>query len=404
MKVNFMERSVPSNQRFLNLVVVNVNVKTILVIGLVLLTPTSSFLFPENRCLLCRSSSPTLMMNHHHRLHNRRHNQLLLFNHEGNDNGHNGDNGDKDRDGQYTPIIGRRKFIHDVLVKSTAATVALSVLTSTKALDDNHVMAAAATNYFNGDIEDYDKKTTTTSTTTGSKDYDQIEGNKIQKLGSGSDSDNTSDTNMIAATTTTNIDTTNMIVATENNQDKNEKIHNQFDIRYFIAGGGCASISHGIATPFDVIKTKIQAQPDTYNSGFLNTAQSLIQNEGIGSLSTGLVPTLVGFGLEGSVKFGVYESLKPVCMSLLQSDEKTLPYLLASIAAGAVASTMLCPMERARIRLVTQQKRGERQQGQDNDNDDNAESPGLVRIETQLCKQIYQFPFLYHCLSLLIIV
>ena len=129
-----------------------------------------------------------------------------------------------------------------------------------------------------------------------------------------------------------------------------------------------------------------------YNSGFVKTAKSLIQNEGIGSLSTGLVPTLVGFGLEGAVKFGVYESLKPVCMSLLQSNEKTLPYLLASIAAGAVASTMLCPMERARIRLVTvkQQKKSDPREVEGNDDDDivisveapsnnDSESPGLVR-------------------------
>jgi solute carrier family 25 phosphate transporter 3 len=38
---------------------------------------------------------------------------------------------------------------------------------------------------------------------------------------------------------------------------------------------------------------------------------------------------------------------------LLPTDTETLPYLLASVAAGAVASIMLCPMERTRIRLVT---------------------------------------------------
>ena len=144
-----------------------------------------------------------------------------------------------------------------------------------------------------------------------------------------------------------------------------------FDARYFIAGGGCASISHGIATPFDVVKTRIQTATDTVvdvsnnddennsndnKKGFVQTALSIIENEGPNALLIGLTPTIVGFGLEGAVKFGVYESLKPICMSLLHSDEKTIPYLLASIGAGAVASTMLCPMERARIRMVTQDK------------------------------------------------
>lgn len=56
---------------------------------------------------------------------------------------------------------------------------------------------------------------------------------------------------------------------------------------------------------------------------------------------------------KGGVKFGLYESLKPEFTRLLQTDSETLPYLLASLAAGAVASIMLCPMERTRIRLVT---------------------------------------------------
>ena len=29
-------------------------------------------------------------------------------------------------------------------------------------------------------------------------------------------------------------------------------------LRYFIAGGLCASLSHGVAVPFDVVKTRLQ--------------------------------------------------------------------------------------------------------------------------------------------------
>ena len=34
------------------------------------------------------------------------------------------------------------------------------------------------------------------------------------------------------------------------------------DYRYFVAGGVCAATSHGITTPIDVVKTKMQAQPE----------------------------------------------------------------------------------------------------------------------------------------------
>jgi hypothetical protein len=34
------------------------------------------------------------------------------------------------------------------------------------------------------------------------------------------------------------------------------------DYRYFVAGGTCAAFSHGITTPIDVVKTKLQAHPE----------------------------------------------------------------------------------------------------------------------------------------------
>lgn len=33
------------------------------------------------------------------------------------------------------------------------------------------------------------------------------------------------------------------------------------DYRFFVAGGTCAAFSHGITTPIDVVKTKIQSNP-----------------------------------------------------------------------------------------------------------------------------------------------
>ena len=54
-----------------------------------------------------------------------------------------------------------------------------------------------------------------------------------------------------------------------------------------------------------------------------------------------------------ALKFGLYESLKPTFVQLLALDDPTEGFLAASVAAGAVASIVLCPMERTRIRLVT---------------------------------------------------
>jgi solute carrier family 25 phosphate transporter 3 len=113
----------------------------------------------------------------------------------------------------------------------------------------------------------------------------------------------------------------------------------------------CAAVSHGITTPIDVVKTKMQAQPGKYGEGMLKATRDIIKEEGAAYLLAGLGPTIVGYGIEGAMKFGIYEALKPLSLDFI--DSKAVAFLLASIAAGAVASVLLCPMESTRIRLVT---------------------------------------------------
>lgn len=76
------------------------------------------------------------------------------------------------------------------------------------------------------------------------------------------------------------------------------------DLRYFVAGGTCAAISHGITTPIDVVKTKIQSNPRKYNKGMAATAVDLVKEDGPGVLLGGLGPTVLGYGIEGAMKVG----------------------------------------------------------------------------------------------------
>jgi len=126
------------------------------------------------------------------------------------------------------------------------------------------------------------------------------------------------------------------------------------DFRYFLSGGLCAATSHGITTPIDVVKTRVQAEPEVFeNGGLFQSAQIIIEKDGLEALLGGLGPTVIGYGIEGAAKFGLYESLKQPFLSLLGSSSPTVPYLGASVLAGAAASLLLCPLERARIRTVT---------------------------------------------------
>lgn len=96
----------------------------------------------------------------------------------------------------------------------------------------------------------------------------------------------------------------------------------------------------------------MQLDPTLKQSGLVKTAQTILQNGGPAQFFTGFFPTLLGYGLEGALKFGLYETLKPTLFGILGTSDAAIPFLLASIAAGAAASIVLCPMEQLRIRAV----------------------------------------------------
>jgi solute carrier family 25 phosphate transporter 3 len=68
---------------------------------------------------------------------------------------------------------------------------------------------------------------------------------------------------------------------------------------------------------------------------------------------------------EGSLKFGLYEVLKPAIRKMLVTassgsvyltfiNSQILAYVLSGIVSGVAASAVLCPMEALRIRLVSE--------------------------------------------------
>jgi len=122
------------------------------------------------------------------------------------------------------------------------------------------------------------------------------------------------------------------------------------DWRFFVAGSISAALSHGYTTPIDVIKTRMQTKPELYNGSAILALRMIVESDGALFLLQGLVPTLIGYGLEGALKFGSYEMLKPLFAQLTRSA--FFNCILASCVAGAIAAVVLCPAEEVRIRMV----------------------------------------------------
>ncbi|KAL4970394.1 putative mitochondrial phosphate carrier protein (Mir1) [Aspergillus stella-maris] len=128
--------------------------------------------------------------------------------------------------------------------------------------------------------------------------------------------------------------------------------------RFAFAGAVCCSITHGALTPVDVVKTRIQLDPVTYNRGMIGGFRQVVAKEGAGALLTGFGPTAAGYFLQGAFKFGGYEFFKQQWINQLglesASKNRTAIYLASSATAEFFADIALCPLEATRIRLVSQ--------------------------------------------------
>ncbi|KAF2810683.1 mitochondrial phosphate carrier protein [Mytilinidion resinicola] len=127
--------------------------------------------------------------------------------------------------------------------------------------------------------------------------------------------------------------------------------------RFALAGALGCSVTHGSFTPVDVVKTKIQLDPATFNRGMIGGFRQVIQNEGAGALLTGFGPTFTGYFIQGAFKFGGYEFFKKQSIDVLGLEtarqNRTAVYSVSAASAEFFASIALCPLEATRIRLVS---------------------------------------------------
>merc|ERR1719352_1791838 len=123
-----------------------------------------------------------------------------------------------------------------------------------------------------------------------------------------------------------------------------------------LAGGICCGITHGAVCPIDVVKTRIQLQPDVYNKGMIGGFRQVIAAEGVGALATGLGPTVFGYFIQGWFKFGGVEFFKIQFVKALGEqkgwDNRNNIYLASAAMAEFIADIFLCPLEATRIKLV----------------------------------------------------
>ncbi|PKK21119.1 solute carrier family 25 (mitochondrial carrier; phosphate carrier), member 3 [Columba livia] len=129
---------------------------------------------------------------------------------------------------------------------------------------------------------------------------------------------------------------------------------------YALCGvGGVLScgLTHTAVVPLDLVKCRMQVDPQKYKSIF-NGFSVTINEDGVRGLAKGWAPTFIGYSMQGLCKFGFYEVFKILYGNMLGEENaylwRTSLYLAASASAEFFADIALAPMEAAKVRIQTQ--------------------------------------------------
>jgi len=128
---------------------------------------------------------------------------------------------------------------------------------------------------------------------------------------------------------------------------------------YMLCGfGGILScgIIHIVFVPLDLVKCRLQVNPDKYKN-IVNGFRVSVREEGVKALSKGWAPTAIGYSMQGLCKFGFYEVFKVIYSGMLGEENaylwRTSVYLAASASAEFIADIALSPMEAVKVRVQT---------------------------------------------------
>uniref|UniRef100_UPI00358DE624 brain mitochondrial carrier protein 1-like n=1 Tax=Myxine glutinosa TaxID=7769 RepID=UPI00358DE624 len=137
-----------------------------------------------------------------------------------------------------------------------------------------------------------------------------------------------------------------------------------FDWKPFLFGG-LASITAEFGTfPIDLTKTRLQVQGQTIDAqhrvlryrGMFHALYRICQEEGFRALYSGIAPAILRQASYGTIKFGVYNTLKRYFVERPE-DETLAVNVLCAVIAGVVSSSIANPTDVLKIRMQAQGKK-----------------------------------------------
>jgi hypothetical protein len=131
-------------------------------------------------------------------------------------------------------------------------------------------------------------------------------------------------------------------------------------LRFCLSGAICCAGVHLIVTPIDVVKTKVQTNPEKY-PGAVAAFKKVVTDDGIGGFFAGWLVTFMGWFVWGGFTYSLTEQLRRYLTEYVgtQASDLEVPIILFSSALAAFFGVfLLSPFEAVRIRSVAQSQDG----------------------------------------------
>ncbi|BGP46611.1 Cu/Pi carrier [Rhodotorula kratochvilovae] len=124
-----------------------------------------------------------------------------------------------------------------------------------------------------------------------------------------------------------------------------------------LGGAVACGATHAFVTPLDLVKCRKQVDKNLYKSNMDGWKKIHATEGGLRGLYTGFTPTLIGYSMQGSAKYGFYEFFKKTYSDMAGPENavkyKDAIFLAGSASAEFLADIALVPMETVKVRIQT---------------------------------------------------
>uniref|UniRef100_A0ACB8FX63 Uncharacterized protein n=1 Tax=Sphaerodactylus townsendi TaxID=933632 RepID=A0ACB8FX63_9SAUR len=129
----------------------------------------------------------------------------------------------------------------------------------------------------------------------------------------------------------------------------------------FVYGGLASLVAEFGTFPVDLTKTRLQVQGQSIDArfreikyrGMFHALLCIYKEEGVLALYSGIAPALLRQASYGTIKIGIYQSLKRLFVDRLE-DETLLINVICGVVSGVISSTLANPTDVLKIRMQAQ--------------------------------------------------